>query len=190
MSEWVNCPKCGTLIENLCACSNPKCADYVAIAGVPPPAEFFFIHFAERGCWTLQHGPGFIAEFPNYKKEIDHATAKAWADRVLSALHAAQVGAPSKNSEWNGFYARAGVAIHLVGVLIARFGLDPDAATTKQVEAELLSRLDERNALIMAVARKFDGETRFETALRYIRDAEERATSGAPASEAEPKTGE
>jgi hypothetical protein len=28
MSEWVNCPRCGTLMENLCACPNMHCADY------------------------------------------------------------------------------------------------------------------------------------------------------------------
>ncbi len=38
--------------------------------------------------------------------------------------------------------------------------------------------------LIYAVARKFDGETRHETALRYIREAEARATSGGPVQEA------
>lgn len=43
--------------------------------------------------------------------------------------------------------------------------------------------LDDYNELIMAVARKFDGESRHETALRYIREAEERAVGG-PAQEA------
>lgn len=28
MSEWVNCARCGTLMENLCACPNMHCADY------------------------------------------------------------------------------------------------------------------------------------------------------------------
>ncbi len=28
MSEWGPCPKCGTTIENLCACTNPKCEDF------------------------------------------------------------------------------------------------------------------------------------------------------------------
>jgi len=37
------------------------------------------------------------------------------------------------------------------------------------------------NELVMAVVRKFDNETRHETALRYIREAEERANSGEPA---------
>jgi hypothetical protein len=30
MSEWTNCPKCGTLMENLCAC--PKCEPATADA--------------------------------------------------------------------------------------------------------------------------------------------------------------
>lgn len=37
--------------------------------------------------------------------------------------------------------------------------------------------------LIFAVARKFSGETRHETALRYIREAESRATGGDAAQE-------
>lgn len=35
------------------------------------------------------------------------------------------------------------------------------------------------NELLYAVARKFPGESRHETALRYIREAEQRALSGA-----------
>ncbi len=27
MSEWINCIKCGTLIENFTACTNPNCED-------------------------------------------------------------------------------------------------------------------------------------------------------------------
>ena len=44
--------------------------------------------------------------------------------------------------------------------------------------------------LLIAVARKFDGETRHETAIRYIREAEDRAVNGAvyssPNNQAEP----
>jgi len=39
------------------------------------------------------------------------------------------------------------------------------------------------NELIMAVAQKFDGETRHETALRYIREREA-STVGGPSQEA------
>jgi hypothetical protein len=37
------------------------------------------------------------------------------------------------------------------------------------------------NDLLFAVERKFPGETRFQTALRYIREAESRARDGHPA---------
>lgn len=44
------------------------------------------------------------------------------------------------------------------------------AATKKQADAYF--------ELLFAVCRKFDGESRHDTALRYIREAEERATQG------------
>ena len=37
---------------------------------------------------------------------------------------------------------------------------------------------EELNTLLMAVEKKFPGESRFQTALRYIREAEERAKHG------------
>jgi len=46
-------------------------------------------------------------------------------------------------------------------------------------------RLEQRSVmldrLLFEVERKFSGETRFETALRYIREAEERASESGPA---------
>lgn len=50
------------------------------------------------------------------------------------------------------------------------------------------ARMADRKAyeeLIYAVERKFPNETRHETALRYIRQAEERANSGSPTDAAE-----
>ena len=29
MSEWAPCLKCGTQRENMCACSNPDCTDFI-----------------------------------------------------------------------------------------------------------------------------------------------------------------
>lgn len=36
MSEWYTCPECGWSRENLCACINPLCPDYVALAKPKP----------------------------------------------------------------------------------------------------------------------------------------------------------
>jgi hypothetical protein len=52
----------------------------------------------------------------------------------------------------------------------------------KQEIADLKAKLErcqrKYSDLIMSVARKFDGESRHETARRYIQEAEERAVSG------------
>jgi hypothetical protein len=47
-------------------------------------------------------------------------------------------------------------------------------------KAQLAAAQEAHNQLLYAVERKFDGETRHETALRYIREAEARANSGGP----------
>jgi hypothetical protein len=57
-------------------------------------AHQFFLYFASSTkCWTLQYGPGFIAEFPNYRNEVNHETAKKWAEYVLTCMkHCAMFG--------------------------------------------------------------------------------------------------
>lgn len=40
MSEWYSCRECGSIRENLCACPNPQCCDYVP--GSPQGTEVTF----------------------------------------------------------------------------------------------------------------------------------------------------
>ena len=58
-----------------------------------------------------------------------------------------------------------------------RDGDDPSKYCDPCAQAALLDMEKLYDELIMAVARKFTGESRHETALRYIRDAERRAGS-------------
>lgn len=44
--------------------------------------------------------------------------------------------------------------------------------------SEPVPRKEDYNELIMAVVRKFPNETRHQTALRYIREAEDRCSAG------------
>lgn len=53
-----------------------------------------------------------------------------------------------------------------------RYLLTEEALTATPLTANISKKLDEHNKLIMAVACKFQNETRFETALRYISERE------------------
>lgn len=55
--------------------------------------------------------------------------------------------------------------------------------------SEAVRLLDEANELLMAVERKFPGESRHQTALRYIREAESRASQPSAPMEARRQEG-
>lgn len=81
MSEWSSCPECGTERENLCACLNPKCADYVAMA--PSYAEL------ERTIGTLREQLGTSNQFYDQANramailEKDRDTLARWKSEHL-----------------------------------------------------------------------------------------------------------
>jgi len=71
------------------------------------------------------------------------------------------------------------VSIIEMGVNLYFFYWERKMARSKDEIAETVS-INSKNlqTLLMAVARKFPGETRFETALRYISEAEQTALGG------------
>jgi hypothetical protein len=66
---------------------------------------------------------------------------------------------------------------------ILRFGPAGYDIYSEEQLAALKRSADAHSELLFAVCRKFEDESRHDTALRYIREAEERATQG-PACEA------
>lgn len=92
---------------------------------------------------------------------------------ILEELLEAEQG----GSEFAGRCARAFAAL-----------IDDNKAAWATNRAIDNARMTDRKAyeeLIYAVERKFPNETRHETALRYIRQTEERANSGSPTDAAE-----
>lgn len=56
--------------------------------------------------------------------------------------------------------------------------IPPVVRECERLRAMLTAACDQHNDLIMQVSRRFEGETRHDTAKRYIREAEERCCSG------------
>lgn len=97
MSEWVNCPRCGTLMENLCACPNMHCADYAA---TKPPSlvlslDILIERLRSKGWWNgdqyatallkplldeLATQKGEAENLARWKREA--LTVEAWWKRV------------------------------------------------------------------------------------------------------------
>jgi len=112
---------------------------------------------------VINSAPGDTTPEPKSCENCLHRGMCSWRDNIRTAL----TDVPTE--------VRIGGSNSPIQALVAKVFEDMGAACTQYLP-EGTARL--YNELIMAVAQKFPGESRHETALRYINSIETRATDG------------